>query len=275
MALISEQTLAQALSALSAIANQIVVVGGSASRLFPHHPLGCDPGYELLTTEDLDIAMPLEIHVEGGTDLLASLTDHGFVETTQGYPDPTSVYRAPNAADGYVQFIAPLTGSGVKRGGNKDRLLQVSGVRAEKLRSVDILLQEPWSLELELDKRLVSVQVVNPMAYLLQKLLILQGRPPKKQAKDILYVYDTLMMFRKHFSGLQELGAPLVDRLTPKQARLVRSSMQTQFVERNPRVLDAAEIAKAQRMKAPNGTTIALACETGLSRVFPEAWIHE
>ncbi len=169
-----------------------MIVGGSASRLFPHHPLGCDRGYELLTTEDLDIAMPLEVHVAGGVDLLANLTANGFVETTQGYPDPTSVYRAPHAADGYVQFIAPLFGSGVKRTGERDRLLHVSGIRAEKLRTVDVLLQDPWSLELELHARKVQVQVVNPVAYLLQKLLILDGRSPSKQAKDILYIYDTL-----------------------------------------------------------------------------------
>lgn len=71
----SEHTLALALECLGDLSARWVVVGGTAHRMFPRHPLGQEPGFELLTTEDVDLAAPLELRHDGRRDLLDRFRD--------------------------------------------------------------------------------------------------------------------------------------------------------------------------------------------------------
>ncbi|MFT5286631.1 MAG: hypothetical protein ACI8TQ_002801 [Planctomycetota bacterium] len=135
----NEQSLVRALNSLAPSNDHLIIVGGSAHRLFVLHPLGREPGFELLTTEDVDIAAPLELRFDKSQNLLSQLNEAGFVEEVRGADEPTYIYRSVDEQESYVQFIAPLKGSGIKRDGTKDRLLRFSGINAEKLQYVDLL----------------------------------------------------------------------------------------------------------------------------------------
>ena len=68
----NEPVLLRVLDGLIAVRDHVVLVGGTAHRLFPLHPLGAEPSHELLSTEDIDFAAPLELGHSGAGDLVAS-----------------------------------------------------------------------------------------------------------------------------------------------------------------------------------------------------------
>jgi hypothetical protein len=109
----------------------------------------------------------------------------------------------------YVEFIAPLRGGGHTRTGAPDDTLSIAGITAARLRYVDLLLFEPWQLELtpgtgfELGADKLAVHVANAASYLAQKVLTLGRRQhPAKRFKDALYIHDTLTMFGDALSHL-------------------------------------------------------------------------
>ena len=144
----NEPILVQALAALAPVREHLVVVGGTAHRLFPLHVYGEALDHELLTTEDVDLAAPLQLAQAGGEDLAARLRAAGFEAEVRGAEEPCHRYRFGQTI-ATLQFIAPLQGSGLNRSGRRDRSLRFSGIVAEKLRSVELLLDAPWPLELD------------------------------------------------------------------------------------------------------------------------------
>lgn len=136
----TEHALVCAMRALDKVKDSLVVVGGTAHRLFPQHPLGTDPGFALLTTEDVDVAAPLELQHDGSQALLERLTEAGFTEEVRGADEPAYIYTLGGRDAACVQFLAHLAGSGTRRDGRRDRLLRFSGIHAEKLRHVDVLM---------------------------------------------------------------------------------------------------------------------------------------
>ena len=49
----------------------------------------------------------------------------------------------------YAEFLTPLIGSGVKRGGAPDATMTMAGISAQKIRHLDILLVDPWAITLD------------------------------------------------------------------------------------------------------------------------------
>ena len=263
----TERTLARALGALESVLDRVVVVGGTAHRLFPHHELGAAPGFELLVTEDVDVAAPLELGRDESRNLLERLEQAGFEEEVRGATDPAYVYRFREDREAYLQFIAQLRGDGRTRSGGRDRLLRFSGIQAEKLRHVDVLLHEPWRVSLRAEDDSYDVLVANPVAYLLQKLLTLPDRGSKR-SKDLLYVFDTLTIFADSLSELAERAASLAPPLPAKSAKAVtRTAASLCFVETDVS-REAARIAAAQRNRPPESRQIVRACELGLQQVL-------
>lgn len=263
----TERALGLALRCLEPVQDHLVVVGGTAHRLFPLHELGSSPGFQLLTTEDVDWALPLELGHDSTHSLLDRLRESGFEEEMSGADEPFFTYRLVTTPNLSLQFIAPRTGSGLDRRGNRDRLLHFSGITAEKLPHVDVLLHGPWLASVPDGDEVLRVRVVNPVAYLLQKLLILDRRRDK-QAKDLLYIHDTLAVFAGSLSSVEAIAADLAPNLPRGSLRKVRTVARELCFAESAVARDAAHMAANQRHRAPTSDEIVAACRVGLRQVL-------
>jgi len=222
-----------------------------------------------LATEDVDLAAPLELQHDGSRRLLDRLLEAGFDEEVRGAEEPAFIYPLRGQERAYLQFIANLTGSGTKRSGDRDRLMRFSGIHAEKLRHVDVLLHATWNVRLEAEGIARPVRVANPSAYLAQKLLTLEERPSAQRAKDLLYVFDTLAIFAESARQLGEQAETLVPPLSKKaRAKITRAAEAHCFTE-GTTAHEAANIARDQRQNPPTAAHIASACAFALPRVLP------
>jgi len=267
---VTEATLLRAIRALEEVQDHLVVVGGTAHRLFPLHPLGRDPGFALLATEDVDFAAPLELQRDGSHQLLDRLREAGFEEKVRGTEEPAFIYPLRGQETTYLQFIANLTGSGRKRSGDRDRLMRFSGICAEKLRHVDVLLHATWDVSLEAEGTALQVRVANPSAYLVQKLLTLEERIPAKRAKDLLYIFDTIAIFSESLSQLGDQAETLVPMLSRKARKKITSAAAIHCFTEGATAREAAKIAQDQRQLPPTATKIVAACALGMRRILPD-----
>jgi hypothetical protein len=78
------------------------------------------------------------------------------------------------------------------------------------LRHLELLLTAPWKVEVgpatgyPMTERHV-VQIPNPVAFLVRKLLIHDRREPADRAKDLLYIHDTIEAFGDALPELRKL----------------------------------------------------------------------
>ena len=78
---------------------------------------------------------------------------------------------------------------------------------AQKLRYLDLLIQNTWSVHTSMvtglkDYPNLVVRVPHPCMYIMQKVLILHERPRTDRSKDFAYIYQTLTCFRKSSRSL-------------------------------------------------------------------------
>lgn len=279
----SERTLELALASLRSVLDRLVVVGGTAHRLFPMHPLANPLDAPLLTTEDVDFAAPLELEHDGSRELLARLTRAGFRESVGGVDPPVHTYHLDEPNGAYLQFIAPKRGPDRRRSGERaSRTLRFSGLIAERLREVDLLMKQPWPLALTVEGRSTQVLVVNPSAFLLQKLLLLgnptrtqslpddpiEGSGGTKRGKDLLYIYDTIGIFADELEALGAKAALPWDSLSTRLVR--RAGRELSKLASSPTDVcrEAAIIAASQRSDPPSPGRIAGVCHRGLEVVL-------
>jgi hypothetical protein len=264
----TDKALELALQSIESAGPKLVVVGGTAHRFFPEHELGHDPGFELLTTEDIDLAASLELQADGSDALLRHLQAAGFREEVEGVDDASYSYRLEHGDGAYLQFLAPRMGDGTRRRGRSVHVVRVSGVQAERLRDIDLLLHRPWQISLQVGKSTGRLWVANPSAYLVQKLLTLEHRRGRKRAKDLLYVFDTLAIFA---DGLEALASRVGDLLPEVRRgtllRLTRAVNEQCFRETDIS-REAAAIAAAQRRSPPSSSQIVSACRQALPLVL-------
>ena len=164
---------------------KLVIVGGWAHRLHRLSPLASLPAYQPVLTLDADVAFSLGEPPEG--DIAAALKAADFREHLSGdHEPPVSHYTLGEEKQGfYAEFLAPLTGSAVKRNA-ADATVRRAGVTAQKLRHLDLLLLEPIVVRLERRDGMpleepANVRLANPVSFVAQKLLIQHLRAPGKQ----------------------------------------------------------------------------------------------
>jgi len=259
--------------------DQLVVVGAWCHRLLRFHPLAAPPSFVPLMTEDADVGMPERLPARSPS-IGEALTSGGFRPSFSGDgPVPVTRYFPEGDDRGmYVEFIAPLRGSGYTRAGEPDDILEAAGITAQKLRYVELLLHEPWQLEVSADRGFdvgqdkLVIQVANPASYLAQKVLTLRRRiHGRKQSKDALYIHDTLTMFGDSFSELREQGAKVLE-LLPARTRNTFHELRVELFRDTSLMIRAAEIAAATgRASPPSVSTIAAVCSAGLEQVFSPA----
>jgi len=269
--------LARVVAALEPYLDELVFVGGWAHRLYLLHGLARSPGFTTLMTQDADIAAPLNMRSRGER-ISQRLKEAGFIEEFKGDDTPPiSEYRLGQEESGlYVEFLAPQLGSGRRRDGSPDDTVEIAGVSAQKLRHIDILLTAPWRVHLNeqhgfpLGPEGRDVLIPNPASYLAQKLLVLRQRSREKQAKDVLYVHDTLMMFS---SALEELRACWAHQVAPSVHSNARVELERRRQEWFATVTDlsrnAARIAASTgRTSPPAPERLIQVCRLGLQEIF-------
>lgn len=262
---------ARLITALDPWLDQVVIIGGWAHRLYRLHPRAQNPDFAPLVTLDADIALPGKLSGRAPSirELLAA---NGFVEDFLGdHKPPATHYRLKNEPGGfYAEFLTPLVGGELTRGGKSKATAQVAGVTSQQLRHLELLLSDPWSVELDPDefrlKQRRAVQIANPVTFLAQKLLMHRQRDRADEAKDILYVHDTLQVFGPR---LEELRAEWVGKvllhLTPKLVKTITRAPERLFGKTTDAIRDAARIAVDRRLSPE---AVRESCRYGLEQIF-------
>lgn len=259
------------INALAPWQTQIVLVGGWAHRIHRLHPQAGTPSYQPLLTRDMDIAFADRPPLNG--DIKSALLEAGFVEEFLGEDRPPVTHYALGSSEGafYAEFLTPLTGSGIKRNKKPDSTKLAAGITAQKLRHLEILLIEPWSIAVwpdegfSLDKTTI-VQVVNPVAFLAQKLLIHNDRRPDKRAQDTLYIHDTLELFGAELPALNELWKTrILPELSRKDALGIQESARECYSAVTDVIHEAAKIPTDRKLLPERVQQL---CQAALTEIF-------
>lgn len=186
-------------------------MGGFASLLYRFHEAADQVDIPALITYDVDLASGGEVPIRGEKSIHTSLEEAGLRRELVGnYEKPVVKYYPTEKTDlaYYVEFLAPLFGSGMRRDGEPDLLQEIQeDLSAQKLRYLDLLIQNNWIVHtssvpsLKDDPDLV-VRVPHPCMYIMQKVLTLEKRPRTDRNKDFAYIYQTLTYFRKSLESL-------------------------------------------------------------------------
>lgn len=259
------------ITALDPWLDRVVIVGGWAHRLYHLHPSAQTLDFAPLTTLDADVALPPTLPAQTPT-IRDALVGNGFEEEFRGDDmPPATLYHLGDKDSGfYAEFLTPLTGSEYTRSGKRKATAQVAGVNSQQLRFIELLLNNPWTVELRVeDFELPApkvVRVANPVGFLAQKMLIHQKRSAEDQAKDILYVHDTLQVFGARLDDLRDEWTGRVrPGLHSKAAKTVETAHTWLFGEVTDAIRVAASIA-ADRRLTPEG--VRESCQYGLQQIM-------
>jgi len=246
---------ARLVDALEPWLDQVVIIGGWAHRLYRLHPLAQPLEYEPLGTFDTDIAVPLDLPATG-EQIRARLLERNFREELMGNMQPPAAHYRVESGDNsfYAEFLTPLEGSAVKRGGRRDVTARVSGVSVQKLRYLELLLQNPWDVMIAPATGYPTpgvrrILVPNVAAFLVQKILIHEKRDRDRRAKDILYIHDTIEIFGGNLAAIREEWANNVrPAIHANAARVVERAAEEYFPEVNDSIREAARIATGRSL---------------------------
>jgi hypothetical protein len=124
------QAFALLIESLTPWLDQVVIIGGWAHRLHRIHPAAQTLDYAPLTTLDADVALPIELKVEG-QDIYQRLQANGFQAEFLGEHKPPSTHYHLTAerSEFYAEFLTPLVGSAHGRDGKSKGTTQLGGVR--------------------------------------------------------------------------------------------------------------------------------------------------
>ena len=222
-------------------------------------------------TLDADVAFSGRSPLTG--DIREALRAANFREAFRGdHTPPVVQYQLGDEGQGfYAEFLTPLYGGGVRRDGTPDATRRKAGITAQKLRHVDLLLTEPWSVRLgpELSAMLdpaVDLSIANPVSFIAQKLLVRRNRPAGKQAEDPLYMHDTLELFGNELDTLHELWAGrLLRNLPPKVGRSVAGLAAKHFAAVDDVIRSAARIPADRNLRPERMRQL---CSYGLEAIF-------
>ena len=251
MAAVSEfDYFARLIDALDPWLDRVVIIGGWAHRLYRLHPLAQPLDYEPLGTFDADVAVPPDLHATG-EQIRERLLAREFREELMGDTNPPAAHYHVQSGDNsfYAEFLTPLEGSAVKRGGRRDVTARISGVPVQKLRHLELLLKNPWEAMIAPalgypTPGVRRILVPNPAAFLVQKILIQEKRSHHKRAKDILYLHDTIETFGSNLGAIREQWQTTVrPALHPNAVRLVERAVNVYFREVTDTIREAARIA--------------------------------
>jgi hypothetical protein len=246
---------ARLVQALDPWRQQLVFIGGWAHRLHRFDPRANQLEHQPVFTRDTDLAFANKEVIEG--DIKSALIGHGFQEELGGDHTPPVAHYTLGQEEGgfYAEFLTPLVGSGIKRGGKPDATLAKGGIVAQKIRHLDILLVDPWVISLRQEDGIPvsapkDIQVTHPLCFMVQKFLIQDDRPFAKKAQDVLYIYDTIELFGALLGEFHEHWVRRVEPELGNAAKIVRERAQRTFSQVNDVVRAAAQIPADRSLSA-------------------------
>ena len=250
---------------------KLVIVGGWAHRLHRLSPDARTLPYRPVATRDADLAFAAAERFQGR--IADALKAAGFQQELLGDHTPPAMHFTLGSEERgfYAEFLAPLTGSGTRRGGERDATVAKAGVVAQKLRYVDLLLISPIVLTLSPSGEIpveapAEILVANPAGFIAQKLLIRPMRTADKRAQDILYIHDTLELFSHVLPRLGATWRDIMRRDLPrKTAERVEETALTLFRAVTDDVRSAARIPQ-DRVLDPE--RVRAVCAYGLEILF-------
>lgn len=263
--------MARLIDALRPWLEKLVIVGGWAHRLHRLSELATPPPYQPVLTLDADVAFSLDGRLEG--DIAAALRAADFREQLSGeHKPPISHYTLGEEKQGfYAEFLAPLTGSGVRRSGALDATVRRAGVTAQKLRHLDMLLIAPMIVHLEMRdgfplQQPADVRLAHPVAFIAQKLLIQHRRHPAKRPQDILYIHDTLDLFGQHLEALSTVWREHIRTSVGRSAGKAVERLACEHFSKVTDVIRSAARIPQDRILSPE--EVRARCEYGLDVLF-------
>jgi hypothetical protein len=258
------------ITALDPWLDRVVIVGGWAHRLYRLHPSAQELDFEPLMTLDADVALPPTLPAHSPT-IREALVAHGFQEEFCGdeMPPATHYHLGDGRSGFYAEFLTPRTGGEYTRSGKRKATSQVAGVNSQQLRFIELLLNDPWTVALSADDfglpAPAVVRVANPAGFLAQKLLIHRKRSADDQAKDILYIHDTLQVFGARLEDVRtEWASQVRPSLSPKAAKEVETANEWLFGEMTAVIRQAAGIAAGRRLSPE---AVRESCRYGLQKI--------
>lgn len=252
--------------------DHVAIIGGWAHRLYRLHPLAQPLDYEPLATFDTDVAVPPDLPATD-RNIRERLLENYFREELSGDTQPpvAQYYVRTEDSSFYAEFLTPLIGGYLKRGGKPDATTQIAGVPAQKLRHLELLLNAPWSVTVEPSNGYPTdskrrIYVPNAPAFMAQKMLIRNNRDRSDKAKDILYIHDTMQIFGGNLLALQETWHEHVKPMLHVRAtHEIKRAAETHFREVDDTIREAARIA-AGRTITPE--VIREVCSYGWAQIF-------
>ena len=254
-------------TALQPWLDQVVIVGGWAHRLYRLHPNAQSLSYPPLVTLDVDIAVPRYLPVEGH-DIREGLIASGFTEEFLGRDHPPAThYHLGDASSGfYVEFLTPLNGSEHDRKNQRKATLQVAGATSQQLRFIGLLLNRPWTIDLNEESFAGPVQVANPVSFVGQKLQIHRRRSVDDRARDLLYIHDTLQLFGSRLPDLRtEWRVHLAPQIPDRTLNALTRTSRALFLNLTDDIRRAARIS-AERKLTPE--SIREVCAYGVEQLL-------
>lgn len=263
------------IDALRPALGKVVIAGGWAHRLHRLMPDARPMRYPPLATDDVDVVLEQD-HTGRAPDLKAALRDAGFTEDFSGNAQPAvTYYQLGSESEGfYAEFLTPLRGGTHRRDGTPDDTEKIQGINAQKLRHLELLLIEPWQVEISQrtgfeQAEAALVLVPNPVSFIVQKLLVHFERKPEKRSGDLLYIHDTIEVFSPVLDGLAELWRTIVaPSLSSKAHRELTDTIGTVFGSVTDTLRNAARIMPTRRM---DPQVMQRVCSEGLNRILRPA----
>jgi len=247
-----DKFLTRVVKAMEPYLSQLVLVGGCASALYKHHGAS-SPSLRAMMTRDVDVAG--QDRLEASTEarpLAELLAAEGLKAESASEGKPPAVKYVPveGPAGLDLEFLCPLRGR--SDGGRTARASGIEiqdGLVAQPLRYLDLLLINPWEVDLAgtglpgLSGNSLPVRVANPVSYLVQKILI-RDRPRSVDAKrkDCYYIYELSVTFRE-----------AVDRLAG-DFELLKQQMHQRWIRRFRRVF--ADVFRDASAEGPTSAVV-------------------
>lgn len=229
----------KAIKALRPYLHDVVCIGGCANALYRHHPRSSASALISLGTYDLDLAVEQRVPVRGGITLSRIMADMGTEPEMFGSENEAVIKYRPKDSD-IAAEIEFLCDAGGVRGGRSNRKAPAAiavqkELHAQPLRYLEILLKHPWTINPGAVAGLtglkgITVQIPNPAAYIMQKILIQnEGRKPADMAKDFYYIFEISVIFRDAGPKLIEEYDRLTHWVPPKWRQRFRADMAAVF----------------------------------------------
>lgn len=266
--------LVRILRAVLSVSEEVTVVGGCAHQLHALHEWASPPRGHVLRTQDVDLVPPGNVaSATARFDVALGIAGCRAEPSGEAHP-PATRYVLEEDPNLYVQFITHRTG-GERRDGSRDETVVIAGAVAEKLRHVDLLTSLPWQVQLTptggfpVGESPLHARVCNAASFIAQKLLIRDRRVPKDRAKDIAYVYDTLVMFSGALEHLSAIWAQVVREQPDSTGRNLARAVNRLVASGQDDVREAAALlGSLGRERSPSPDELRRALDLGLRQVF-------